>query len=341
MPLLLIFSLVLLSGCASYLLGWYMKKGIADEIAYPLANCDTSMYEECMPDNKHLRILHVNDQAGVAGVLAKYQKKLGHTVKVVVRRGYDSFGMQTYYGETFVGLQRRDFANYGVIGKVVRLIYRSLNVCYFYFYVAWTARRFDIVHIHSQYLVSFLIPFKSKLIHFHGSDIRDYPSNRWCIDKWVTSLFLKANKKICFCVSTTDLLKTLPQAVYIANPVDTELFNKRSIGVGYVYVCNWYEKERVPKITAATKNVTLLQRCSDQKIMYADMPRYLSNFMYFIDRNEIKSLSKTALEALALGLKVVTYDNKIIAGLPNDHNAEFAAEKCVNIYKEIIYAKHR
>lgn len=128
----------------------------------------------------NLKILHVNDAAGVAGSLAKYQTRLGHNVSVVVRDGYDSCGLQRYYSMSVVGPKRHK-----------GILWRSLSVLWFYCYVAWCGRKFDVIHIHSQYLVWFFLPFKNKVIEFHGTDVRRYPSKRWGIDIAVTSLFLK------------------------------------------------------------------------------------------------------------------------------------------------------
>jgi len=55
------------------------------------------------------KILHVWDQAGVACVLAKYQRRLGHDVKVIKRAGFDKFKIYSFHGErefkTLLGFQ--------------------------------------------------------------------------------------------------------------------------------------------------------------------------------------------------------------------------------------------
>jgi hypothetical protein len=52
-----------------------------------------------------------------------------------------------------------------------------------------------------------------------------------------------------------------------------------------------------------------------------------------IDRKEIKSLSKTALECLAMGMTVFDYDGNTMRNLPKYHYPEVVAEKSLTIYK--------
>jgi hypothetical protein len=70
------------------------------------------------------------------------------------------------------------------------ILVRTLNVLKFYCYVAAYGRRFDVIHIHTQYLVWFFLPFKKKLLEFHGSDVRNYPNRNWAVDRVITRLFL-------------------------------------------------------------------------------------------------------------------------------------------------------
>jgi hypothetical protein len=124
-----------------------------------------------------MNILHVNDAAGVAVNLAKYQSRLGNTVSVVVRN-------QTLTGlhEVITSLSPKKKRN---------LVARTLDVFKFYCYVAAYSRRFDIIHIHTQYLVWLFVPFKPKVLEFHGSEVRSYPNRNWAIGDAVTKVFLK------------------------------------------------------------------------------------------------------------------------------------------------------
>jgi hypothetical protein len=87
------------------------------------------------------------------------------------------------------------------------------------------------------------------------------------------------------------------------------------------------------------KNLGLKLCVVDRKanpIPYAKLPHFLNTFEYYIDRNWIHSLSKTALEALACGLKVVKWDNRVIEKLPEEHNPIMIIEKLWAFYQQAI-----
>lgn len=48
----------------------------------------------------------------------------------------------------------------------------------------------------------------------------------------------------------------------------------------------------------------------------------LNRYEYCIDRTSPESLSKTALEALACGLKVIRWDCRVVSGLLGEHRPE-------------------
>lgn len=287
-----------------------------------------------------MRILHVNDNAGVAGLMATYQRRLGHTVEVVARDGYDGFKQKEYYGVRIIGPTRRRFKDFGILQKPLRLLNRTLSCAVFYGWIAVNRYRFDVIHIHSQYLVSFVLPFKKKIVEFHGDDIRGSPSKRWLIDRIITSLYLHVFRGRVFLVSTPDMVNDLPHATWLPNPVDTGLFFKNGFdGSGRaVYFHNWYESGVHAARYAAYLGLELavVDRVKLCHLFYKDMPRYLSGFEVMIDRKEIHSLSKTALEALACGLKVVDWQGQTLEGLPTCHDPEFVAKKSVEIYEGLM-----
>ena len=72
-------------------------------------------------------------------------------------------------------------------------------------------------------------------------------------------------------------------------------------------------------------------------ILYENMPEFLSQFEYFIDRKEIKSLSKTALEALCLGMKIVSCDEKIVSELNPIHAPLNVAKNTIKQYLKEVF----
>jgi len=291
-----------------------------------------------------MRILHVWDQAGVACLMAKYQRKLGHEALVVVRDGYDGLKQKAFYGVKVVGMKKRKFRKFKFLRKPLYLIHRTINVLYFYLYVAWISRHFDVVHIHSVYLVSFFLPFKPKIVEFHGDDARRFPSKKWRIDKVVTRFYLKHfNKRHRFFVSTPDLLRDVPNSRWIPNPVDVEHFNpkrwnvEKKLGTA-LYSWNWYEIPLRAELLAKDMGLKLyiLNRKEGEYVLYKDFPRVLGRFEYYIDRYRIRSLSKTALEALVMGLKVIDWEGKVIQGFPEEHHPLNVAKRTIKIYEEVL-----
>jgi hypothetical protein len=212
----------------------------------------------------NLKILHIHDNAGVAGLIAEYQRRLGHDAIVVCRDGYDGLKQKEYYGIRIIGPKRRRFKSFGILQKPLRLTQRTICVICFYSWIAFNAHHFDIVHIHSQYLVSLVLPFTKKVIEFHGDDIRSSPTKRWWIDRFVTGWFLKLNDTSKFIVSTPDMLRELPNATWLPNPVDTELFRSsdKPSNNQAIYFHNWYESgEHATKIAKQHNlNLTIIDR---------------------------------------------------------------------------------
>ena len=70
-------------------------------------------------------------------------------------------------------------------------------------------------------------------------------------------------------------------------------------------------------------------------IPYGEIPKVLNRYEYYIDRMSPKSLSKTALEALACGLKVIRWDGRVVSGLPLEHRPERVADTVWRMYRQI------
>ena len=69
------------------------------------------------------KILHIWDQAGVACVLAKYQRRIGHDVKVIKRASFDKFksDMRRVFYQDFVEW-KSSFCN-----NVIEVVDRALS----------------------------------------------------------------------------------------------------------------------------------------------------------------------------------------------------------------------
>ena len=70
-------------------------------------------------------------------------------------------------------------------------------------------------------------------------------------------------------------------------------------------------------------NINIYDRTKNP-IYYKDVPNFLKKYdvyidLRFVDRKLLKNLSKTALEALACGLRVLNYNLEFVDNLPSEH----------------------
>ena len=122
-----------------------------------------------------MRILHVWDQAGVAFVLAKYQRLQGHDSKAIMVREYDKYGLGRFYKEYVIDVTLKDFFQ------------KSMD----------EAHSADILHIHSRsdMVLKFRKEFgrsKKIVLHYHGTDIRGIKKQKLPTDRNYLTWLLEA-----------------------------------------------------------------------------------------------------------------------------------------------------
>lgn len=294
-----------------------------------------------------MKILHIWDQAGVACIIAKYQKKMGHDVKVMRRTNYDPYGIYEFYEDVVCFTPKQEF---------LETCLREANVS-------------DIVHIHSRIDAFFYLHKKMSkkpriVMHFHGTDLRGIKQNQkiWplrnffassiknyrssIIRKRSTAMVEKFADKVL--VSTPDLLSLVNKgSVLLHNPVDTEHFNEKqnhkSNELAFTFatesksVKNWII--RVCKKNGID-NLDVVDR-TKSSIKYFGMPDFLREFGIYIDilyinNKLVKSNSKTGLESLACGLRVIDYSSEPKYGLPVEHQPVNVVQKLEIIYREFL-----
>ncbi len=301
--------------------------------------------------NSETRILHVWEQAGVNCLMAKYQIQLGNNVHIIMCNEFDSHCY--FYGFIRKTVQIEPIPE-GELSKRIflkcpkfvrdwaRTLRRKLPIFKFYFRVIEESKDYDILHINSVWQVCLLLPFKKKIVEFYGDDLRNSPSFSSPLKKLLTRTFVRFYTLFSpIYVSTEDLLdEGFKNAVWIPNPVDIEHFKPRDKYEPNtaLYCKMWYE-DPAPIIKMSNEKgwkLTIHDRKNNAWIPFEDMPTFLSPFEYYIDRYIIKSLSKTALEALSLGLKVVRYDGEIICGLDPIHDPTNVAKMTLDIYNKVL-----
>lgn len=274
--------------------------------------------------------------------MARYQRKLGHEAVVIMPDGYDGYKQRAYYGVQIVGPRKRAFAHFGLLKKPLRFAFSFYSKLYFYFYAAWVARLYDVVHIHSVYPVSLLLPFKPKIVEFHGDEIRSSPNLHGKLWRFAVHFYLWLNSGKTFYVPTPDLLSELPHVVCIPIPTNIELFSRilPCVSGTALYMHNWHEKTYDRALILAQRfnlRLKIIDRAFPiNNLNYVEMPRLMERYEYLIDRGAIHSLSSTAYEALALGVKVIDYNDEVITDLPSDHLPWNVAKQTITIYHEVM-----
>lgn len=276
-------------------------------------------------------MLHIWDQAGVAFILAKFQQMNGNESKVIRVKNADKYGIDEFYKE------------YGLFVTPEELVYKSIE----------EARRADVIHIHSlpEMVINIRNTYgESKVIilHYHGTDIRGFSGDNSRIfslrnilkPKNIVGkirkrrLHIKAQRLADrVIVSTPDLIRLVKGSIFLPNPIDTDHFNKKMIKERSVDV---YEgvlvNSEVTNVELAMNyckhkkinlNVNIYDRTKNP-IYYKDVPNFLKKYdvyidLRFVDRKLLKNLSKTALEALACGLRVLNYNLEFVDNLPSEH----------------------
>ena len=124
-----------------------------------------------------MKVLHINDQAGVSCILAKYQRINGIESKVLSSNISDKFGILKFY---------KDYVN-------------VVNSTKFVDYCISEAKNADIIHIHSNEALVFKIReifgIQKIILHYHGTDIRGFKTNN---NSKISTLQNIKNKKKLF-----------------------------------------------------------------------------------------------------------------------------------------------
>ena len=230
----------------------------------------------------------------------------------------------------------------------------------------------DIIHVHANIyalikLRKILGQEKKIILHYHGTDIRglrkwkipfsngSFSSRarisskyiyRKILHRWIHSKAQKLANLVC--ISQIDLLSLVPNAVYIPIAVDTSHFNTIVEEISRF-------KTAVTIKTELTDMGLVLDYCKKNNIQmsikvhdrttnpikYKDMPRFLRDYETYVDVRFVNGkilgdLSSTALQSLACGLKVLSYDLTYIKSLPKQHDGSVIASKVMSMYERLI-----
>jgi glycosyltransferase involved in cell wall biosynthesis len=295
-----------------------------------------------------MKILHLNDQAGVSCVLAKYQNKLGNDTKVI-KVSDDKYGIYEYY-RNYVQLVRQD-----------EFIEKSLQ----------EAKHYDIIHVHSLFGMIFYLrkkygTSKKIILHYHGTDIRgidNFDQRKRAFNENLLLLILKIiknkkrQKKINriaahrlaqilsdnVLISQKDLSIYGKNAKYIPIPIDLDHFYKHENPNKRKALLFKTEASNMKKtLETISNNFNFSAEVHDRisnPIKYSKMPEFLNQYEIYVDIRFIKELlledlSTTSLQSLACGLKVITPQLKILDTFPLQHNPTQIVDRLLALYKQ-------
>jgi glycosyltransferase involved in cell wall biosynthesis len=268
--------------------------------------------EAIQTKKSRLRILHIYNTAGVASILAKFMDaNFGTKSDVVTPKIADPYGL-TVYGEVW---------NCGLAEFKVKVLLKAIS--------------YDVVHCHDTpgiaVWVKRLYPSKRVVLHYHGSLIRG---------KWVEKQKYWGKADVIV-VGTPDLLEGSPDGtVYLPNAIDTSLFHPDGKHNPKTAFHISYNADDIAEEFAKKFGLDLtINNRKTNPIPYREMPNVLSNYEYYIDAKRddngrlLKANSKTGLEALACGCKVICWNGIVREGLPKEHEPLELARKLFEIYQ--------
>ncbi|MDE0525197.1 MAG: hypothetical protein OXI27_01155 [Thaumarchaeota archaeon] len=300
-----------------------------------------------------MRVLYCWDTAGINSIINHYMGETydDHEGTVVMRRSHDPHGIYAYYSPSPLG--RGKWSGTG----------RALQ---FYLVATLRSPRRDILHVcanigYTGLLRTFSMGGKV-VLHYHGSDARNIP---------YASRKAAEERADCILVATPDLLEYeyAKEPVYLHNPVDTRLFaplddipkNNR----GLVFMAPDQNRkltlQRLQDLGFGDVEWDLAARSHDttevgvveqtisprlrgiNNIRYGDMPSVLSKYQYYAEIYYNAAAGSwytmdttTGLQAMSLGLNVVSPDGSVARELPPEHRPERVAKRVREIYDGLV-----
>jgi hypothetical protein len=255
-----------------------------------------------------VKVLHINDLAGVAGCLVKYLRKAGHEADCISFMDDHEFGFSEFY-------KYRHFNN--------QLICRA--------FVKDALEKYDIIHVHFSFpLLPWLYENTDKpiVMHYHGTELVQDTMLARVLDH-LCKLILVAGPAMLPLHSRAELCPTIIDMDHF-HPMP-ELREK-----GLFTFVNPYAKA----MAFEGAEVEIIDRHL-HPTRYADLPKLLNQYSGYIDvrvhktRGLLADFSKTGLEALACGLKVY-HGEAWHTELPEMHRPEVVVQRLLGYYEEIL-----
>ncbi len=251
-----------------------------------------------------MKILQVWEWAGIASIMSHYLKKAGH--ECLVLKSQDYFGYLPFYGQKLI--TRTDY---------FRLVLEL-------------PKEYDVIHVHADIKTALNIrkayPDKKIIFEYHGTEARrGNDLNLALIKRDMDHVFY----------STKDLEKYIPYGEHLPNITDVEHFSKRELGEGALAIISGGMNIELARSIVKKLNLDVRIIVRDLKActQYNDMPELLSKYDTYVDLKVVDALSATALQALAMGLKVIQTNGRVVTQMQEQHKPEKVIKRLLEVYQ--------
>ncbi len=273
-----------------------------------------------------INILHLTDMAGGSSIQSYFWKKfnLGKTWLFVQQKSKHT-PVVKYYNEAKILPRFRD------------IIIEGLQLC--------KTESVDIIWIHqAELLVPIFKLFSNKkiVLSYQGSDINEKRRSInpiRIISRSFADLIIYNQKDHLSKILTIKKI----QKEYVVNAVDTDLFFDKELkkSGNLAFISDNLDRVKTMNLLKKFENLTIID-LSKKIIPYDQVPEVLSQYEMMIDLKItnfgllVPTLSKLALQSLACGLKVYTFQNKTKQGLPERHKPEIVMEKLHGLFLKLL-----
>jgi len=272
-----------------------------------------------------INVLHILDMAGGSSIQSHFYKKLGFGKSWVLYHK-KPHPVIDYYNEVEEFLRFRN-----VIWEGLKRSRKS---------------EVDIILIHGgEILVPIFKLFSRKkiVLQYHGSDVNEPKRSRnifRIIARSMADTIIynqKAHKEKIITI------KKVPMQYHV-NAVDTELFSKKKIikKGNLAFLSSNLNNKKTMKLLEDFNDLTIIDTQKNGRIPYGKLSDVLNKYKMFIDLKIttydllVPTLSMLALQSLACGCKVYTFEKEIKEGLPERHKPEIAIKKLFDLFQSLL-----
>ena len=232
----------------------------------------------------------------------------------------DPFGFLSYYGEDRQDKTAQDWMHDVVSNQVPN---------------------YDIIHIHFIWqlvpLLKSRYPEKKVIMHFQGSDARQFPNDKERI------MAMEMADAVMYSIGDIKHLMT-PNATRFYAPIDSELFAPRPLGDKKLLMLTQPRKEDKEACIRFLDNIDIgevhIMDRTKSRIEYYLMPAFLSQFNTYVDiryqdGEVINDWSSTASQCLNMGMDVIDWNGKVNKGLDDIYKSENIMKQIGDIYANL------